>query len=245
MAGGTRAWAAAGFELFTGVNVPSKAFGELVEHRCEHAAYRRRRAEAPARCGRRNADRRQPADRRIPQHEHPRRVRLPRRRAGLPRAGPAALARQPRRRQLRRAHAQHHRRPVAAQCRARQPGDGARKRHDGLGAGRARTGARPRGRCIAATLARGAREGSRARRRCRRTLRHRADRRCRARPLRGRRRSSARSICSTCAAPRSMRRAISRARARRRAASWCRRPTPIWRPATPASSCSTTTACAR
>jgi rhodanese-related sulfurtransferase len=34
MAGGTRAWAAAGFELFTGVNVPSKAFGEVVEHRC-------------------------------------------------------------------------------------------------------------------------------------------------------------------------------------------------------------------
>src|SRR3954452_24578050 len=35
MAGGSKAWAAAGFELFTGVNVPSKAFGELVEHRCE------------------------------------------------------------------------------------------------------------------------------------------------------------------------------------------------------------------
>jgi rhodanese-related sulfurtransferase len=35
MAGGSRAWAAAGFELFTGVNVPSKAFGELVEHRCK------------------------------------------------------------------------------------------------------------------------------------------------------------------------------------------------------------------
>ena len=34
MAGGARAWAAAGFQLFTGVNVPSKAFGELVEHRC-------------------------------------------------------------------------------------------------------------------------------------------------------------------------------------------------------------------
>ncbi len=33
MAGGSRAWAAAGFELFTGINVPSKAFGELVEHR--------------------------------------------------------------------------------------------------------------------------------------------------------------------------------------------------------------------
>jgi rhodanese-related sulfurtransferase len=31
---GMRGWAAAGFEVFTGVNVPSKAFGELVEHRC-------------------------------------------------------------------------------------------------------------------------------------------------------------------------------------------------------------------
>ncbi len=30
--GGTRAWAAAGFVLFSGVNVPSKAFGEWVEH---------------------------------------------------------------------------------------------------------------------------------------------------------------------------------------------------------------------
>src|SRR3954452_5778471 len=35
MAGGSKAWAAAGYELFTGVNVPSKAFGELVEYRCE------------------------------------------------------------------------------------------------------------------------------------------------------------------------------------------------------------------
>src|SRR5262249_2358023 len=35
MAGGAQGWAAAGCELFTGVNVPSKAFGELVEHRCE------------------------------------------------------------------------------------------------------------------------------------------------------------------------------------------------------------------
>jgi rhodanese-related sulfurtransferase len=30
--GGVGAWAAAGFELFSGVNVPSKAFGEFVEH---------------------------------------------------------------------------------------------------------------------------------------------------------------------------------------------------------------------
>src|SRR4051812_9944420 len=32
--GGTAAWSAAGFKLFAGVNVPSKAFGELVETAC-------------------------------------------------------------------------------------------------------------------------------------------------------------------------------------------------------------------
>jgi rhodanese-related sulfurtransferase len=32
LAGGVSAWAAAGLELFSGVNVPSKAFGEVVEH---------------------------------------------------------------------------------------------------------------------------------------------------------------------------------------------------------------------
>lgn len=32
LGGGIAAWAAAGFEVFTGVNVPSKAFGEFVEH---------------------------------------------------------------------------------------------------------------------------------------------------------------------------------------------------------------------
>ena len=32
VAGGLKAWRDAGFEVFTGVNVPSKAFGEIVEH---------------------------------------------------------------------------------------------------------------------------------------------------------------------------------------------------------------------
>jgi rhodanese-related sulfurtransferase len=32
--GGIEGWRAAGYVLFSGVNVPSKAFGELVEHRC-------------------------------------------------------------------------------------------------------------------------------------------------------------------------------------------------------------------
>lgn len=32
--GGTKGWAAVGYTLFAGVNVPSKTFGELVEHAC-------------------------------------------------------------------------------------------------------------------------------------------------------------------------------------------------------------------
>ena len=32
LSGGTQAWAAAGFEIFSGSNVPSKAFGEVIEH---------------------------------------------------------------------------------------------------------------------------------------------------------------------------------------------------------------------
>jgi rhodanese-related sulfurtransferase len=33
--GGNAAWAAAGYELFSGVYVPSKAFGEFIEHDCD------------------------------------------------------------------------------------------------------------------------------------------------------------------------------------------------------------------
>src|SRR5256885_14726829 len=32
LTGGIAGWAAAGFELFSGVNVPSKAFGEFIKH---------------------------------------------------------------------------------------------------------------------------------------------------------------------------------------------------------------------
>ena len=35
LAGGVPAWAGAGFEMFTGVHVPSKAFGEFVEATCD------------------------------------------------------------------------------------------------------------------------------------------------------------------------------------------------------------------
>jgi rhodanese-related sulfurtransferase len=35
LSGGIGAWKAAGYELFSGVHVPSKAFGEFVEHECD------------------------------------------------------------------------------------------------------------------------------------------------------------------------------------------------------------------
>ncbi|HLI11255.1 MAG TPA: rhodanese-like domain-containing protein [Alphaproteobacteria bacterium] len=48
--GGVAGWRAAGYELFSGVFVPSKAFGELVEHRCDtpriEAAELKRRLDA-------------------------------------------------------------------------------------------------------------------------------------------------------------------------------------------------------
>src|SRR5205823_7472378 len=114
MAGGTRGWAAAGYELFTGVNVPSKAFGELVEHRCgtPHIAAAELKHRLDAGENVLIVDSRPIGEFR--QYEHPGRVRLPGRRAGLPRA----VARYARRRQLRRPDAQHHRRAIPAQCRA-------------------------------------------------------------------------------------------------------------------------------
>ncbi len=71
LAGGIGAWKAAGFELFSGVNVPSKAFGEFVEHRVRDAAHRA--AELKAEAGRRRGYRgsRLPADGRVSRDEHP------------------------------------------------------------------------------------------------------------------------------------------------------------------------------
>jgi rhodanese-related sulfurtransferase len=51
LAGGVAAWAAAGLELFSGVNVPSKAFGELVEHECGTPSISADELEAMMRAG--------------------------------------------------------------------------------------------------------------------------------------------------------------------------------------------------
>ena len=45
---GPQAWEDAGFEVFSGVNVPSKLFGEFVEHHYDTPVGQRRGAQAPA-----------------------------------------------------------------------------------------------------------------------------------------------------------------------------------------------------
>ena len=244
MAGGSKAWAAAGFELFTGVNVPSKAFGELVEHRSgtPHiaAAELKRRLDAGEEIlivdSRPIGEFRNmsiPGAFDCPGAELVYRVPDRLRFAG-----------QPGRRQLRRPHAQHHRRPVAAQCRPRRTRSWRSKTARWAGSwpgSNWRAGARtrcrhPRPRGWQRRARSPTRSPNASASRASTTRRWPASR---ARP------SSARSTSSTCAAPRNTKPDTSRLRARLRAASSCRRPTPIWRRATPASCWSMTTACAR
>ena len=113
LAGGVKAWEAAGFPVYSGVHVPSKAFAEVVEHEygtpwisAEELAERQKRARA-------DGDLRQPVLRGIPLEQHPRRDQRARRRARLSLQRAGAVARHLCRRQLRRADAQHHRRAVA------------------------------------------------------------------------------------------------------------------------------------
>ena len=119
--GGIAAWKAAGYELFSGVHVPSKAFGELVEH--DDGTPHISAAELKAKLDRGEdvviLDSR-------PMNEY-RRMNIP---GGIDCPGAELVhrffetrqvARDAGRRQLRRAHAQHHRRAVADQCRRAEP----------------------------------------------------------------------------------------------------------------------------
>ena len=63
--GGNAGWAAAGFELFSGVNVPSKAFGEFVEHENGTPSISARGAQRADAVRHRHGGARQPAVRRI------------------------------------------------------------------------------------------------------------------------------------------------------------------------------------
>ena len=167
LAGGVAAWEAAGFPVYSGVHVPSKAFAEVVEHEygtpwisAEELAQRQSRASdsrsstaAPMRNTTRTAS---PARSACPAPSW----------STAFTAG--AVARHLFRRQLRRAHAQHHRRPGTDRRRRAEPRRLAEGRHDGLAPRRARCGQwcdRPRAR----GLGRGGRRGPAARRRGRPT----------------------------------------------------------------------------
>ncbi|MEZ5341109.1 MAG: hypothetical protein R2706_06575 [Acidimicrobiales bacterium] len=81
--GGTTAWAAAGYELYSGVNVPSKAFGEFVEHTYGTPESLPGAPCPPDQGEQRRCARLATADR-VLQHVDPDRYRLPRGRTRAP-----------------------------------------------------------------------------------------------------------------------------------------------------------------
>ena len=205
MKGGLKAWREAGYEVFTGVNVPEQGVRRGGRARERHAAHRRRR---PAEAGRRQDRPGDPgfaADAGVQQHVDPGRRRLPRRRAGLSRQGLRAQSRDAGGGELRRPHALDHRRAVADQCRPAQQGDRAQERHHGLAPRRPEGGARRDQELRAAgTGGREVRAGRGGEHR--EEDEHQEDRQGRSRQARSE--EAARSIASTCAIPLNTRRAI-------------------------------------
>ena len=87
--GGVAAWEAAGFPVYSGVHVPSKAFAEVVEHECGTPWISAEELAERQKARRADGDLRQPVLRGIPLEHDPRRDQRARRRArlSLPRAG--------------------------------------------------------------------------------------------------------------------------------------------------------------
>ena len=100
--------------------------------RLPHAEHFGRGARRPDAQRHRHGRGRQPAVRRIPARLDPDRHQRAGRRAGAAHPRHRAVARDAGRGQLRRPHAQHHRRAIADQRRPAEQGGGAAQRHDGL-----------------------------------------------------------------------------------------------------------------
>jgi hypothetical protein len=117
---GNRGWEKAGYALFKGVNVPSKLFGELIEHACHTPRVTVQELARMNGSGRKLRDRGRPSLHRVHQNEHPGRHLLPECRAPVPytgnREGPCGKNH----RELRRPHALDHRRADAHQFRRRE-----------------------------------------------------------------------------------------------------------------------------
>ena len=120
--GGLSAWEAEGFRLYSGIHVPSKAFAEVVEHEAKTPYISVQELQAMLDSKADIVDLRQPLVRGISQQQHPDRHQRARRGAGLSLRRSGAVARHAGRRQLRRPHAQHHRRAVADRGRRRRTG---------------------------------------------------------------------------------------------------------------------------
>ena len=143
LAGGIGGWKAAGYELYSGMHVPSKAFGEHVEHHDGTPRIAAAELKAKLDAGEDLVVLDSQADGRIPGDEHPGRARLPGRGTRLPGAPGRAAAGDAGGGELRRPHPLHHRRAVADQRRHPEQGGGAEERHHGLAPGGTGTGARP------------------------------------------------------------------------------------------------------
>ena len=220
--GGIAAWEKAGFVLFSGVHVPSKAFGEFVEHDSGTPSVSAQELDALMRAGTDMVVLDSPAVRRIFARLDPDRHQCARRRTGAARARHRALARDHHRRQLRRPHPQHHRRAVADQCRRAEQGGGAAQRHHGLASGRAHLRQRQGG-ARAGTFPRRPRLGQIGGRKRRAQIQGRAHRPRHARTL-SRRQHAHDLRLRRARSGRIPRPATCPARSPRPAASWCRRP---------------------
>ena len=115
--GGIAAWEAAGLSHLQRRARAQQGVRRSGRARSRHAVDIRARPEGADRQRRRYRDLRQPLLRGIPQQQHPRRDQRARRRTGLSLRRSGAVARYHGHRQLRRPHAQHHRRAVADQRR--------------------------------------------------------------------------------------------------------------------------------
>ena len=221
--GGVAGWEKAGFVTFSGVHVPSKAFGEFVEHDSGTPNDQRQRARRADALWRQAKGARQPAVRRIHARLDSLGHQRARRRAGAARARYRALARHHHRRQLRRPHPQHHRRAVADQRRRAQQGDGAAQRHHGLAPRRPHMRVW-RDRRHPGLHRRRPRLGESSRRCGGEEIRRRANR-SPPRSKNGAGTKRAPPTCSTCASRRNTKPGIIRAPFPRPAGNWCRRPT--------------------
>ena len=143
LAGGATAWSAAGHRLFPSTNVPSKAFAEIIEHECATPAISAAELDGLRRSGERVTVLDSRPVEEYARFHVPGRDHLPGRRAGPSLQRSRRLARNSRRRFLRRTHPRHHRRAIVDQRRGSQPGRIALRRNAGLAPRRA--GDRKRG----------------------------------------------------------------------------------------------------